>query len=67
MPEGAKGTATDVYVLDTGDAAAERLRLLDRAYGPATRQLLLDSGLGRKRGHWTWLAALGSSPASLQV
>jgi ubiquinone/menaquinone biosynthesis C-methylase UbiE len=45
MAEGAKGTATDVYVLGTGDAAAERLRLLDRAYGPATRQMLLDAGL----------------------
>jgi SAM-dependent methyltransferase len=45
MAEGAKGTASDVYVLGTGDAAAERLRLLDRVYGPATRQMLLDAGL----------------------
>lgn len=46
MAEGAKGTATDVYVLDTGDAGAERLRLLDKVYGPSTREMLLDAGLG---------------------
>jgi len=45
MAEGAKGTATDVYVLSTGDAVTERLRLLDKAYGPATRRMLLDAGL----------------------
>ena len=45
MAEGAKGTASDVYVLETGNNAAERLRLLDCAYGPATRQMLLDAGL----------------------
>lgn len=45
MAEGAKGTESDVYVLGVGDAAKERLRLLDKAYGPATRQMLLDAGL----------------------
>lgn len=45
MAEGAKDTATDVYLLETGDFAAERLRLLDSAYGPATRLMLLDAGL----------------------
>jgi ubiquinone/menaquinone biosynthesis C-methylase UbiE len=45
MAEGAKGTATDVYILAAGDAAAERLRLLDKVYGAATRQMLLDAGL----------------------
>ena len=45
MAEGAKGTASDVYVLDTGEAAAERLRLLDKVYGPFTRKMLLDAGL----------------------
>lgn len=46
MAEGAKGTATDVYVLVTGDAGAERLRLLDRVYGPFTRRLLHEAGIG---------------------
>ncbi len=46
MAEGAKGTASDVYVLGTGEAAADRLRLLDEVYGPSTRKLLLDAGLG---------------------
>ncbi len=45
MAEGAKGTSTDVYVLDTGDAAADRLRLLDEVYGAFTRSLLLEAGL----------------------
>lgn len=45
MAEGAKGTASDVYVLDTGEAAAERLRLLDKVHGPFTRKMLLDAGL----------------------
>jgi SAM-dependent methyltransferase len=45
MTDGAKNTATDVYVLGTGAAAAARLRLLDDVYGAATRQLLLDAGL----------------------
>jgi len=45
MAEGAKGTATDVYILAAGDAGSERLRLLDKVYGPATRQMLLDAGL----------------------
>jgi len=45
MAEGAKGTASDVYLLDTGDAAAARLRLLDEVYGPSTRQMLKDAGL----------------------
>jgi len=46
MAEGAKGTASDVYVLGTGEAAADRLRLLDEVYGPSTRKMLLDAGLG---------------------
>ena len=45
MAEGAKGTATDVYVLDTGEAGAKRLALLDKVYGPSTRAMLLDAGL----------------------
>jgi ubiquinone/menaquinone biosynthesis C-methylase UbiE len=45
MAEGAKGTATDVYVLGTGEAASARLRLLDQVYGPSTRKMLLDTGL----------------------
>jgi ubiquinone/menaquinone biosynthesis C-methylase UbiE len=46
MAEGAKGTATDVYVLGTGQDAADRLRLLDKTYGPSTRKMLTDAGLG---------------------
>ncbi len=46
MAEGAKGTVSDVYVLGTGEAAADRLRLLDEVYGPSTRKLLMDAGLG---------------------
>lgn len=46
MAEGAKDTASDVYVLGTGEAAADRLRLLDEVYGPSTRKMLLGAGLG---------------------
>jgi len=46
MGEGAKGTASDVYALDTGESGAARLRLLDQVYGPSTRRMLLDAGLG---------------------
>jgi SAM-dependent methyltransferase len=46
MADGAKGTAGDVYVLDTGGNAAERLRLLDDVYGAFTRQLLIHAGVG---------------------
>jgi SAM-dependent methyltransferase len=46
MADGAKGTAGDVYVLDTGGNAAERLRLLDDVYGAFTRQLLILAGVG---------------------
>ncbi len=47
MAAGAKGTASDVYVLDTGSSsAAERLRLLDDVYGAFTRQLLIHAGVG---------------------
>jgi 2-polyprenyl-3-methyl-5-hydroxy-6-metoxy-1,4-benzoquinol methylase len=45
MAEGAKGTATDVYLLDVGEAAAARLRLLDQVYGASTRRMLLEAGL----------------------
>lgn len=46
MADGAKGTASDVYVLDAGSSAAERLRLLDDVYGAFTRQLLIQAGVG---------------------
>ncbi len=45
MTEGAKGTVSDVYVLGTGDSAADRLRLLDEVYGATTRKKLLEAGL----------------------
>jgi hypothetical protein len=45
MPEGAKGTASDVYVLDVGESGAARLRLLDEVYGASTRRMLLEAGL----------------------
>jgi ubiquinone/menaquinone biosynthesis C-methylase UbiE len=45
MAEGAKGTASDVYVLDVGEAGAARLRLLDQVYGASTRRMLLEAGL----------------------
>jgi SAM-dependent methyltransferase len=45
MPEGAKGTASDVYVLDVGESGAARLRLLDQVYGASTRKMLLECGL----------------------
>jgi ubiquinone/menaquinone biosynthesis C-methylase UbiE len=45
MPEGAKGTASDVYVLDVGESGAARLRLLDQVYGASTRRMLLEAGL----------------------
>jgi SAM-dependent methyltransferase len=60
MAEGAKGTATDVYVLETGDAAAERLRLLDKVYGPATRQMLLDAGIKRAQRALDLACGIGS-------
>jgi ubiquinone/menaquinone biosynthesis C-methylase UbiE len=37
--------ANGIYALNTGDSGASRLRLLDQVYGPATRRMLLDSGL----------------------
>jgi SAM-dependent methyltransferase len=37
--------AADPYVLATGEAAANRLRILHDVYGPGTRQVLLRSGL----------------------
>ncbi len=45
MPEGAKGTASDVYVLDVGESGAARLRLLNKVYGASTRRMLLEAGL----------------------
>jgi ubiquinone/menaquinone biosynthesis C-methylase UbiE len=45
LQQGAKGTTDDVYALDTGEAGAARLRLLDHVYGPATRSMLSDAGL----------------------
>jgi ubiquinone/menaquinone biosynthesis C-methylase UbiE len=47
MAEGAKGTASDVYLLDVGEAGAARLRLLDQVYGESTRRMLLEAGLGQ--------------------
>ena len=46
MLEGAKGTASDVYVFETGDCGAARLEMQDQIYGASTRQMMLDSGLG---------------------
>jgi SAM-dependent methyltransferase len=46
VKEGAKGSGSDVYALNTGDAGAARLRLQDQVYSPATRRMLLDAGLG---------------------
>lgn len=43
--DGAKGTASDVYVLDTGEAGAARLRLVDKVFGPSTRALLKQAGI----------------------
>jgi 2-polyprenyl-3-methyl-5-hydroxy-6-metoxy-1,4-benzoquinol methylase len=45
MAEGAKGTASDVYLLDVGEAATARLRLLDQVYGASTRRMLIEAGL----------------------
>lgn len=45
MAEGAKGTSTDAYTLDTGAAAAARLHLVDEVYGASTRRILLEAGL----------------------
>jgi ubiquinone/menaquinone biosynthesis C-methylase UbiE len=45
--DGAKGTASDVYALDTGDAGAARLRLLDQVYGASTRRMLQEGGLSK--------------------
>lgn len=39
--------ASSDYVLATGVAALDRLVLLDRIFGPTTRELLLDAGLDR--------------------
>jgi SAM-dependent methyltransferase len=38
---------TGPYVLATGKAAANRLRILHNLYGPGTRRVLLDAGLRR--------------------
>jgi ubiquinone/menaquinone biosynthesis C-methylase UbiE len=45
VKDGARGTGGDVYALETGDAGAARLRLLDVVYRAGTRQLLYDAGL----------------------
>jgi ubiquinone/menaquinone biosynthesis C-methylase UbiE len=45
--DGAKGTANDVYALDTGDSGAPRLRLLDHVYGASTRRMLEEAGLSK--------------------
>ena len=43
--DGAKGSASDVYALETGEAGAARLRLLDEVYGTCTRRMLREAGL----------------------
>jgi SAM-dependent methyltransferase len=60
MPEGAKGTASDVYALDTGDSGAARLRLLDQVYGPFTRRMLLDAGLDEETRALDLACGIGS-------
>jgi ubiquinone/menaquinone biosynthesis C-methylase UbiE len=62
MAEGAKGTATDVYVLGTGDSGAARLRLLDEVYGGFTHRLLMEAGL--KEGMRVLDMACGVGPVS---
>jgi ubiquinone/menaquinone biosynthesis C-methylase UbiE len=62
MAEGAKGTAADAYVLDTGDIGAARLRLLDEVYGGFTRRLLMEGGL--KAGMRVLDMACGTGPVS---
>lgn len=47
VKDGAKGTPNNVYALDTGDAGAARLRLLDQVYGASTRRMLHEAGLGK--------------------
>src|SRR5215469_2550933 len=37
--------ASGKYALATGEAAADRLRILHELYGPGTRRVLLESGL----------------------
>jgi SAM-dependent methyltransferase len=38
---------TGAYALATGEAAADRLRILQNVYGPGTRRVLLEAGLRR--------------------
>src|SRR4051812_47671803 len=38
-------TSKGDYVLATGDAAANRLRILNNVYGPGTRQILSEAGI----------------------
>src|SRR5256885_13628715 len=42
-----KTTCTGAYALATGEAAADRLRILHRVYGPGSRRVLLVAGLRR--------------------
>ena len=44
MHQGPLPADSGPYVLATGEAAAYRLRILHRLYGPGTRRLLLDAG-----------------------
>jgi SAM-dependent methyltransferase len=62
MAEGAKGTATDAYLLDTRDNGAARLLLLDEVYGGSTRRMLLEAGL--KAGMRVLDMACGVGPIS---
>jgi SAM-dependent methyltransferase len=40
-------SAAESYVLATGEAATHRLRILHGLYGPGSRRVLLEAGLGR--------------------
>jgi SAM-dependent methyltransferase len=46
-PSGSPSTIATQYALATGEAAADRLRVLHNVYGPGTRRLLRDAGLRR--------------------
>lgn len=67
VTDGARGTASDVYALDTGDTGAARLRLLDQVYGASTRHMLQEAGL--RKGSLVvakWHCAKCEHPAPIQ-
>ena len=45
MPKPGQRTPRKRYMLATGEEAANRLLLLDKIFGPATRKLLETAGL----------------------